>query len=81
MQNLVQALLDSQNKTGIGGAHFLTGINGVGKTTFMLNLKKDFDQKKIKVSLSSQKPMMTLKHWKKSMSQLLLKSLVKLLKK
>jgi energy-coupling factor transporter ATP-binding protein EcfA2 len=64
MQNLVQALLDAQNHTGIGGAHFLTGINGVGKTTFLLNLKKDFDQKKIKVSLSSQKPLTTLKHWR-----------------
>ena len=64
MQNLVQALLDSQNQKGVGGAHFLTGINGVGKTTFMLNLKKDFDQKKIKVSMSSQKPLITLKHWR-----------------
>jgi ATP-binding cassette subfamily E protein 1 len=64
MQNLIHALLDLHKEKEVGKAHFLTGINGAGKTTFMVNLKKEFDQKKIKVSLSSQKPLVTLKHWR-----------------
>lgn len=47
-----------------GLAHVLTGINGAGKTTFMLNLREELRNSNHKISLCTQKPLTTLSHWR-----------------
>ncbi len=60
MQNFKTMLLGG--KPGL--AHVLTGINGVGKTTFMLNLREELRYSNFKISLCTQKPLSTLSHWR-----------------
>ncbi|MFZ4714061.1 MAG: ABC transporter ATP-binding protein [Bacteriovoracaceae bacterium] len=60
MQNFIQSLRQSNQ----GQAHGLTGINGIGKTTYMMALRDNFVQERLKVSICTQKPLITLNHWR-----------------